>query len=103
PLSSLLAHFCLEMGELRLHPFLHPTPLGLGPEQLALEVGLRPDPPRRLYFTPGCAETCFSFRPVRRAVLSCHLLQLTLRERQLVPLNLELPGEHDDSFAVPRG
>src|SRR4029453_10870564 len=92
---SLLAQFFLEMGELGLHRFLHQTPLGLGPEQLTLEVGLRPDPARRLDFAPGRTEAFFSFGPVRRAVLSCHLLKLTLRERQFIPLNLELSGEHN--------
>jgi len=75
------------VGQLCLDCFFHEPPLGLGPEQLALEIGLRTGPAGCLDFAPGGPQGRVDLRQPGCAVLRGHLFELALAEDQLVPLH----------------
>jgi hypothetical protein len=91
------------MGELGLDRFLHESPLGLGSEQLAVEIGLRPDPTSGLHFAPGGAEARLGVGVTRRPIVRSHFLELALGQNQLVPLHSQFAIQHRHALAMAHG
>ena len=92
--------FFLRIGELRLDRALASLPVGLGLRARVLVgahgAGRLQVPPRRGRSTPRAGPA------VARWASHGHLGELALGQRQLVPLDHELPLEHGDPLAMAR-